>query len=256
MELLGDWRFVLAASLASFIIGLSRGGFAGGIAFAGVLIMAQMVEPTLAAAFILPILCFIDPFGNYVYRKDIHWPSAKVLLPGGLIGIVIGASVFYLVDDNVIRILVAGLSLYLVVDRLHGRWRRQDEAWTYPKPIGFALGIFAGISTFIIHAGHPPVSAYLLPQRLPRLLFIGTFALLFTVFNYVKLLPYAWLGLLDWSLLGVGAVFFPVAIAGFFCGKILAQRMSDKVFYWIMYASIVVMGLKIGVEGVLNMLAA
>ncbi|MBF2735388.1 MAG: sulfite exporter TauE/SafE family protein, partial [Betaproteobacteria bacterium AqS2] len=40
MELLSDWRFVAAAAAASFIIGMSRGGFAGGIAFVGVLIMA------------------------------------------------------------------------------------------------------------------------------------------------------------------------------------------------------------------------
>ena len=100
MEYLSDWVFVTGAFIAAFVIGLSRGGFAGGVAFIGVLIMAQLVSPTIAAAFILPILCFVDPFGNYVYRKHIHWPSVKVLLPGGLVGIAIGALIFYWVDEN------------------------------------------------------------------------------------------------------------------------------------------------------------
>ena len=253
MELLSSWQFVLAASLSSFIIGMSRGGFAGGIAFVGVLIMTQVVEPTIAAAFILPILCFIDPFGNYIYRKHIHWPNAKILLIGGLVGIAIGTSIFYIVNNDIVRILIAFLSIFLIVDRVYHYYFKEDNPKVYPKPIGFIFGVLTGISTFIIHAGHPPVSAYLLPQKLPRMLFLGTFAILFTIFNYVKLAPYAWLGLLDWSLLGVGAVFFPITIVGFFTGKYIAQKMSDQVFYNIMYLSVLIMGLKIGTEGIINL---
>ena len=251
MEYLADTEFVLFASLSAFIIGMSRGGFAGGIAFAGVLIMAQILPPTVAAAFILPILCFVDPFGNFVYRKYISWPNAKLLIPSGLVGIVIGAFAIYLVDENMVRIFISLLTIYLVLDRIQSVLRGRTEPHIYPKPIGFLLGIIAGISTFIIHAGHPPVSAYLLPQRLPRMIFLGTFAIMFTIFNYVKLMPYSWLGLLDWSLLGVSAVFFPVAILGFFFGRFFAIRISDKLFYQIMYVSVFIMGMRIGYQGVI-----
>lgn len=253
MEYLSDWRFVVGAICSSFIIGMSRGGFAGGIAFVGVLIMAQLVPTAVAAAFILPLLCFIDPFGNYVYRKHVHWPSVKVLLPGGLLGMAIGASIFYIINDNIIRLLVAGLSFYMIADRILLR-RNYANARTYSAPVGFLLGTMTGISTFLIHAGNPPVSAYLLPQKMSRFLFIGTCAVLFTLFNYLKLAPYAWLGLLDWSLLAESAVFFPVCLLGFVVGKWLAPRMSDRIFYMIMYVSIFLLGLKLGIEGILELL--
>lgn len=255
MDYLSDIGFVAAACASAFVIGMSRGGFAGGIAFAGVLLMAQIMPPLLAAGFVLPILCFVDPLGNYVYRKHISWPNAKVLLPSGLVGIALGTALIYVVDENMVRIFIALLTIYMVADRVQGTMRGRTEPHTYSKPVGFFLGTVAGFSTFLIHAGHPPVSAYLLPQRLPRMVFLGTFALLFTTFNYIKLAPYAWLGLIDWSLLGVSVVFFPVALAGFYFGRFIALRISDRLFYQIMYVSVFVMGMRIGYLGLVGYLA-
>ena len=246
-----DWQFIVAAIIASFVIGLSRGGFTAGVAFIGVLIMAQIVPTPVAAAFILPLLCFSDPFGMYAYRQHVHWPSFKVIFPGGLVGLAIGTAVFFYLNDNLLKLIVALLSLYMVFDRVIFS-KRYAVATVLPKWVGYLLGVIAGITTFIIHAGHPPVSAYLLPQQLSRFLFIGTFAILFLLFNYIKLLPYAWLGILDWSLLSISVYYFPVVLAGFFTGRFLVKRMSDKLFFQIFYVGIFILGLKLLVESIWN----
>lgn len=253
MELLNDWAFVVSASIGAFVIGLSRGGLAGGMGFIAVLIVAQVMSPTVAAAFILPILCLIDPFGNYVYRKHVHWPSIKVMLPGGITGIVIGAAIFYIIDENQIRLLVAALAMYMIADRIFNH-HRYAKPYFLPKLVGFVLGAFSGVASTLIHAGNPPVSAYLLPMKMPRFLFIGTTAAFFTALNYIKLIPYAWLDLLDWSLLGVSLLFFPVCLAGFFTAKWIAPRISDKLFYQIVYVCVFSLGAKLGYEGLSNML--
>lgn len=251
MELLADWRFIACGIAASFIIGMSRGGFAGGVAFLGVLIMAQLVPAKLAAAFILPILCFADPIGNYAYRHHVHWRNVRILLAGGLVGSVIGGVIFYYVNDHAIRLLVALLAFYMVADRIISH-RKYSASHVYPAWIGAFLGMLGGITSFIIHAGQPPVSAYLLPQKLPRLLYIGTFAAVFTTLNYFKLAPYSMLGLLDLSLLKVSAIFFPVVVVGFFFGRWLTKRISDRAFYMVTYVTVAVLGIKLGIEGLVG----
>jgi len=52
-------------------------------------------------------------------------------------------------------------------------------------------GSVGGFTSTLAHAGGPPVSVYLLPQKLPPVLFVGTTVIVFTMFNYVKLIPYA-----------------------------------------------------------------
>ncbi len=252
MDLLQDPLFVTAAVCASFIIGLARSGFGGAIVFIGVLLVAQAVPPQVAAAVVLPMLCFSDPFAVWMYRRQIHWPSIKVLLPGGLLGIAAGAFVIGAVNDDAVRIVVATISLLLVA---YAFLYRHAPGRTYKPLTGAGLGAMAGAASCIIHAGHPPVAGYLLPMKLSRMLFIGTFAALFTIFNYVKLVPYALLGLLDASRLGVAAVFFPLVLLGLAVGRWLAGRISDRVFYIVINVATVILGLKMLYEGASGIMA-
>lgn len=254
MEYLSDWRFVIGGCIAGFVIGMSRGGFAGGVHFVGVLIMAQIIEPTIAAAFILPILCCADVLGNVFYRKEVHWPSVKILVPGGMLGLAIGAAIFYLIHSDVIKLIVCVLSLYIVADRFI-RHRLSSAPRTLPRLVGYGLGVMTGISSFIIHAGYLPVSAYLLPQQLSRFMLIGTFAAMGLFFNFVKLVPYTGLGLLDWSVFGASVVFMPLCVVGFLCGKMLVPHMSDRLFYRLVYGVVLVLGIRLGIEGVLGLLS-
>ncbi len=249
MHLLDDWRFIVGATLAGFIIGMSRGGFAGGIAFVGVLIMAQFTEPVVAAAFVLPLLCLIDPFSTYVYRRYIDWSSIKAIIPGALAGIGIGTAVFYLINANMIRLFVCVLALYVLLDRLTNHVRKISDTQGYRWPMGSLLGVITGFSSFIIHAGHPSLSAYLLPKKLPREVFVGTCALFYAIINYIKLIPYALLGILDLSLFTTAAVFFPVTLGGFATGRWLIRHISDRRFYQVMYVSIAAMSLKLAYDG-------
>ena len=58
---------------------------------------------------------------------------------------------------------------------------------------GFAAGILwgtlAGFTSFISHAGAPPFQIYVLPQRLPKLVFAGTSTILFATINAAKIVP-------------------------------------------------------------------
>ncbi|MGB0282895.1 MAG: sulfite exporter TauE/SafE family protein, partial [Neptuniibacter sp.] len=57
-----DPLFYLAAIPAVLIVGISKGGFGGGLGLIAVPMMALVISPVQAAAIMLPILCIMDLF--------------------------------------------------------------------------------------------------------------------------------------------------------------------------------------------------
>ena len=51
----------------------------------------------------------------------------------------------------------------------------------------------SGFSTFIAHAGNPPIAYYLLPRRLDKTVYVSTLVANFLVSNTIKLGIYVWL---------------------------------------------------------------
>jgi len=116
------------------------------------------------------------------------------------------------------------------------------------KP-GRAAGAFwgglSGFTSTLAHAGGPPFSVYMLPQRLDKTLLVGTSAMFFLVINYVKLVPYAYLGQLNTGNLAASLVFAPLAPAGIWLGVWLHARMSERAFYRVSYTLLFLTGAKL-----------
>jgi hypothetical protein len=110
-------------------------------------------------------------------------------------------------------------------------------------------GAVGGFTSTLAHAGGPPVAVYLLPQKLHPTLFVGTTVIVFTVINYVKLVPYAWLGQLRTENLLTSLALLPLAPLGVRLGRWLHDRVDDVLFYRISYVLLLVTGLKLVSEG-------
>ena len=72
----------------------------------------------------------------------------------------------------------------------------------------------------------------------------------FSVGNYVKIGPYLWLGLFDPRNLATSAVLFPVGILGVYLGVWLHKRLSQTLFYRIIYVLLLGTGAKLLYDGV------
>lgn len=103
----------------------------------------------------------------------------------------------------------------------------------------------SGFTSFIAHAGGPPVNAYMIPMRLSPIRFTATMAFFFFVINLAKWIPYAWLGLLDWRNLATSLVLLPIAPIGVWVGVKLARRISQLLFCRFLYAGMLLTGLKL-----------
>lgn len=247
--------FYLLAAPVVLLVGISKGGFGGGLGTMAVPLLALMIDPRLAAAILLPILCVMDLFSVWSFRGTWDKSNLKTLLPGALLGTLAGALTFSITNADMIRILVGVLALYFVAHYLWGLRMLQHAQRT---EAGVARGTFwgtiAGYTSYIAHAGGPPVSIYLLPQQLPKVTLVGTTVLFFTIINYIKLIPYAWLGQLNTDTLMTSLLLMPLAPIGVKLGVYLLHKVSEKWFYWTCYGFLFIAGLKLVHEGVTNLL--
>jgi uncharacterized membrane protein YfcA len=241
--------FYLLSVFAILIVGISKSGFGSGVGALAVPLMALVIPPAQAAAILLPLLCVIDIFNIWHYRNRYDRANLVILVPAALVGILVGTFTFrYLTEDH-IRILIGVISVLFVFNYLIGK--RNGQKQTRPNPVrGGFWGMVAGFTSFGVHAGGPPINLYLLPQRLDKTIFVGTTAVFFTIVNYVKLVPYYFLGQLNSDNLLTSLLLAPLAPLGFWLGIKLHDRVNEKLFYNLAYFFLFVTGAKLLYDGI------
>jgi uncharacterized membrane protein YfcA len=94
---------------------------------------------------------------------------------------------------------------------------------------------------------------YVLPQRLPPTVFVGTSAVFFGATNWVKLVPFIMLGQFNRDTLTISATLMPLAIVSTWAGVWLIRRMSSARFYPLISGLLFMVGLRLlwaGARGV------
>lgn len=237
-----DPWFYLVAVPAVLIFGIAKGGFGGGLGVLAVPLMALVVSPVQAAAVLLPILCVMDLVGLWAYRGKWLWPELRVLAPASLIGIAAGTALFGYMSAATIKLCIGIVAILFTGHYFLGTGGRSARPSYFPPSVGIVAGAIGGFTSFVAHAGGPPISIYLLRRPLDRFDFVATTVLLFAVINYVKLVPYAWLGQLSTQNLMTSLLLSPLAPVGVYTGVWLTRRVSDAFFFRFMYAILLLVG--------------
>lgn len=245
-----DPIFYFLAIPATLLYGISKGGMGGGLGIVAVPMMALVISPSQAAAIMLPILCVMDLFAVWGFRGVYDKPNLRIILPASLVGIGVGAATYQYLSDDHIKLVVGVIALVFalnwVLQQLRGKVQQAKPA---SKIAGWIYGAIAGLTSFSVHAGGPPINMYLLPQQMNKTLFVGTTVIFFTVVNYVKLVPYAWIGLLDSSNLMTSLALVILAPIGVRLGMYMHHRINEGWFYWICYVLLVAAGGKLMYDG-------
>jgi len=119
------------------------------------------------------------------------------------------------------------------------------------KVKGYFWSSIAGYTSFLIHAGNPPINFYMLPLKLDKISFIGTMTLAFMVINLVKLIPYYYVGLLAPSNLMISFYLLPLAFISVLIGYFVQKRIPEKLFFNIVYVLLFLSGCKLIYDGVI-----
>lgn len=241
----------LAAVAATLLAGISKGGFGGGLGGLAVPILALTTAPAEAVAIMAPILISMDLLGLFFYRNRMDGRIMRIILPAGLAGTLLGWMLFSHLSDHWIRVMLGLISLSFVAWNLS----RTKPAVEHPsRAKGWFWAGLSGLTSFVAHAGSPPLSVYLLGLRIDKEVYVGTVATFFLTMNLLKVLPYWELGLFTPSVLTVAAWMLPVALAGVWTGVLLQRRVSPARFFQIANLMLLVTGAKLLYDGVSGLL--
>lgn len=221
---------LVVLGLAAFLIGLAKGGLAGGLGPFITVLVSTVVPPTVAIGVLLPLLMLGDLAAVWVHRRDWSREAMAAMLPAAAVAVVVTSLFLGAASDRLVEIVLGVLSIGFVLHRLLQPRVADAVARTAPsRGLAAVAGGVAGTTSTIAHAGGPVISIYLLAAGLPPVRFAATAAVFFLVVNAMKVPGYLAVGLLDASMLRVlplGLLIVPGTLAG----RWLVHRVDARTF--------------------------
>lgn len=246
MPLIVDPAFYAAAVPAVILAGISKAGLGGAVGGLAVPVMSLAIAPPRAVAILLPILLVMDAMGLFAFRGKIDHAVLRVAIPAGLVGTVLGWWLFRTVDERWIRGLIGAEAVIFALQRL----LEGQAAWTgAPRPLRTGRAAFwsavSGFTSFVSHAGGPPMMQLMMPLKLHREIFVGTMAWYFAAINFSKIGPYGALGLLDETQLATSLALMPAVPVGYVLGLVLLRKASPALFVRVATVALLATGCKL-----------
>ena len=260
---MSDLTINLLAAFGVLFIGLSKAGFGGGL---GMLTTPLCVvafgaggkSPTFAVGTILPLLCAGDLFSLYYYWGKWERKNLKYLLPGVVVGVFIGVQLIGRFSPRQMNIAIGTLAVAFVVFQFVKEYIfRAEGAFDPNHTVGVPCGVGAGVTSTFAHGAGPLVSVFLIPQRMPKEIFVGTTVLVFTWVNWIKLpffcidqtmvpLPmFAPQSIITPETLWTSLLFLPLVPVGVWLGVWMNRRFSEGSFLKVVYGLTFLAGLQL-----------
>ncbi len=174
------------------------------------------------------------------------------------VGVVIGVQLIGQFSPRQLNLAIGLIAvLFVVFQVIQDRIFRAEGAFAPNHRIGVPCGIGMGITSTFAHGAGPVAAMFLIPQRLPKEVFVGTSVLVFTFVNWIKLpffcvdrslvnLPvFAAEPLITPATLLTSAKFFPLVPLGVWLGVWLNRRFSETAFVNLIYAILFITGLQL-----------
>lgn len=220
----------IVIALVGLIIGLVKGGIGGPIAGAFILpMLSQTMSVPQAVGITLPLLMVGDAFAMRFYWREWDMALLKLMLPSAIVGIVMGTLLLVALPDQLLRYLLGVFTLGVIAYKLLSDSLRQVQ-YTPRRWHGYFAGWSSGFTSALANLGGPPVTAYLLLQKLQPVAFVGTLTLFFTIVNLLKLPGFLAADLIDIPQLIRILWVVPIIPLGVWVGRSIIDRFPRVLF--------------------------
>lgn len=241
-------EFWIVAGFAAFLMGVSKGGVPM-IAMLSVPLMSLFMDPTMAAGLLLPLYIIADMYAIYLFRKAFSARNLKILLPGAVVGVLLGYVAVAFVDGEIVKLLVALIGAAYVLNAMRNRLLKRDiPARHSDAPRGVFWGALSGFTSYITHAGGPAYQTYVLPQKLDKAVYLGTTAIFFSIVNLMKVPPYILAGQITLESVQQAVWLAPVALGGAWSGATISRLLPQHVFFLLIEIALGVVSVKLLLE--------
>jgi uncharacterized membrane protein YfcA len=246
-----DVASIVLASVAVVFIGLSKAGFGGGL---GMLTTPLCVlafarngrDAAFALGVVLPLLCAGDLFSLRHYWRKWEAKNLRYLLPGSIVGIVVGVQLIDRFSPRQLNVAIGCIAVgFVVFQLLKERIFAAEGAFQPNHAIGVPCGLGMGITSTFAHGAGPVGALFLIPQRLPKEIYVGTTVLVFTWINWIKVPFFAAKGIITGETLKVALWLLPLVPVGVWIGVWLNRRISEAMFLRVVYVFIFLTGVQL-----------
>ena len=170
----------------------------------GFLLGAQLVPPIISIASIIA-----NPSRVFFFYQYIDWKVIRYLMPGSLLGAILGAWSFTQINVEFIQII---LGVFLLTYVFQYQFSKTRFHFHMKRPWFFPLGITASFLSGLVGATGPVLNPFMLSYGLEKEQLVATKSLNSLVMQLTKLTTYTIFGAITWQtgvygvLLGLGAV--------------------------------------------------
>lgn len=228
--------FTLTFVLVCALIGLSKGGLIGPIG--GSLALPLLVQSSFngepitviaAAGVVLVLLMLGDLFAVPMFWKWWDWKYIKLMLPASILGVIMGTALLVWLEPGLLKKILGVITLIAVVYKLLSERLKaleyQPRDWH-----GYLAGWGSGFTSALANTGGPPVTAYLLLQKIGPRRFVGTQALFFMFINWAKVPGYAAAGAFNIELVSVAWPALALIPLMIWVSKRVIHRVNARAF--------------------------
>jgi uncharacterized protein len=236
----------IAAVLVASLVAATLAAVAG---FGGAAVLLPVLVWTFGVREAIPILTVAQLIGNgsrvwfnrtLLNLRVVGW-FALGGVPMGLAGGLLFARAPL---PALTRIL--GIFLLLIVVWRHAR---PKTLWRPPTPAFAGIGAGASFLSALLGSVGPLMAPFFLAFGLVKGAYIGTEALATVVMHVSKLIAYRDAHILPMRDILIGLFLGPLMVLGSFWGKRIVDRLPERVFVWIIEATLVAAGLLFLIRG-------
>lgn len=242
---MGYFEYIILYFCA-LMIGVTKAGFGGGTGLIVTPLLASIMPAKEAVGLMLPLLFTTDIFAMFHYFGKWDKKNVLGLLPGALIGILIGTLILKSLPDIYLRKTIGVIAcIFVVVQLLRERLASADKAVRFRYWHGIPAGAATGLVSTLAHIGGVITSMYLLPQKLSNQAYVGTTTGIYFLINAAKIGPYIYLKMFTRFSLFHDLIAVPMIAIGVLVGIFLNKRISSALFSRVILILVFAMGLKL-----------
>lgn len=241
----GPWliaAYVACLGLNALLIGLGKSGFGGGLGLLGVALMSLVASPQQMLGLLLPMVLVGDAIAVMQHRAQANPAMLKRTVPGGLVGLGLGAGMLVglmQLSPDVLERALAGaigmICLGLITGLMVRRWRGHAVALRCSGRRDFGVGLASSVLGVLAQAGGPLMTLYVAATQDSGRRIAATLAVFFFAMNLAKTPLYVATGILDLATLWHSLLALPLLVAGSIAGFWLNRRIRLEPFQLIVY---------------------
>tara|TARA_B100000029_G_scaffold503845_1_gene581601 strand:+ start:239 stop:964 length:726 start_codon:yes stop_codon:yes gene_type:complete len=182
----------------------------------------QMVAPIITIAALIA-----NPTRVYAFRKNINWQIVSYLLPGSIIGAILGAWSFSKANTQIIQII---LGLFLISYVLENTLRKSNYRIKMKLIWFFPLGIIVSFLSGLIGATGPIQNPFMLNYGITKEYLIGTKSINSMFMQITKLMTYSYFGFFTIEVISYGFAIGCGAIIGIFLARNHLKKINTMQF--------------------------